>query len=119
MQQNHFPQTSQKISYAVAQRTCYLPAKIEIKKRNKDKEVESTEVPLGHEDEGTSLVAQMPLPLVSESDECSLDFAILLLIPEGVIAKGKKEGREEKRNEVRDMEKKALSSFFLRLGFGR
>lgn len=61
--------------------------------------VESTEVLLGHKNEGTSLVDQVLSPLASQSNECSLDFAILLLIPDEPIANRRKEGGEEKRRE--------------------
>lgn len=74
-----------------------------MKKGNKGKKVvESTEVPLAHEDESMSLITQAPSSLASQSDECSLNFAILLPIPDEVIAKEKKKGREEQRKQGRD-----------------
>lgn len=90
-----------------------------MKKGNKGKKmVESIKVPLGPKDESMSLIAQAPSPLASQSDEYSLDFAILLSFLDEAIAKGKKKGENEQRKERWDIGKKKGIIFLLRvLGF--
>lgn len=66
--------------------------------------VETTDVPLGDMKMKVRflLLKCLPRPLASQSNECSLDFVLLLPIPEEAIVKGKKEGGEEKMEEGGD-----------------
>lgn len=82
-----------------------------MEKVNKVKEVvRCTKEPLGHEIEGFSLGTQVP----TQSNECSFHLeSLILLIPDDEIAKCKKEGGDEKKNDRKEMRKnEGLSSFF-------